>query len=93
MYLMFKFHFICLLHLYFGPGDHCSNYSQPVLKKKNNSVSVCNAIFHWLNQKFYTCINIFDGVTIARAKKTSICMMLLLNFVQFMKQIGLNVCS
>lgn len=44
---------------------------------------------------FYTCINIFDGIaiTIAHAKKKLICMMLLLCFVLFMRQIGLNLCS
>lgn len=41
---------------------------------------------------FYTCINNFDGIdiTIAHAKKK---MMLLLCFVLFMRQIGLNLCS
>lgn len=44
---------------------------------------------------FYTYINIFDGIdiTIAHAKKGFICLMLLLCFVLFMRQIGLNLCS
>lgn len=34
----------------------------------NNSISVCYALFNWLDQKVYTCVNLFDDVRIARAK-------------------------
>lgn len=34
----------------------------------NNSISVCYALFNWLDQKVYTCVKLFDDVRIARAK-------------------------